>query len=163
MNRQEYNEMTTQERLEYNTALLEDGQEIAEDIPREELPTVFQDRQTNLWYQYNEELQVYDPMFHVPEDEKLQAGRYSMIRKDFLKEKKYPMYVSLLLKGELNRHCNELQKECIEMEMRLMKEMAAAEGLNSELQRTDWWKYAQGMQSLSARVQEIVMSELVYN
>ncbi|MBQ1389558.1 MAG: hypothetical protein IIY78_08015 [Clostridia bacterium] len=84
MNRQEYSEMTTQERLEYNMELLEDGQEIPEDIPREELPTVFQDRQTSLWYRYNEELKVYDPLLNLPKDEELQIGKYSTERRDYL-------------------------------------------------------------------------------
>ena len=84
MNRQEYSEMTTQERLEYNMELLEDGQEIPGDIPREELPTVFQDRQTSLWYRYNEELKVYDPLLNLPKDEELQIGKYSTERRDYL-------------------------------------------------------------------------------
>ena len=163
MTTQEYNEMTTQERLEYNTALLEDGQEIAEDIPREELPTVFQDRQTNLWYQYNEELKVYDPLLRLPEDEPLQIGKYAADRKEYLREQKYPMFVELLLKGELNKHCNAIRQECIAMEQQLMKQMAAAEGLNSELQSRSWTEYVQGMNNLKQRVTEIVMSELVYN
>ena len=163
MDRQEYSEITTQERLEYNTALLEGGQEIPEDIPREELPTVFQDRQTSLWYRYNEELKVYDPLLDLPKDEELQIGKYSTERRDYLREKKYPMFVELLLKGELNKHCNEIRQECIEMEQRLMKEMAVSEGLNSELQSRSWLEYAQGMNNLQQRVTEIVMNELIYN
>ncbi|MFR5875260.1 MAG: TnpV protein [Eubacterium sp.] len=93
----------------------------------------------------------------------LTMGRYSQMRKQFLKENHRVIYYNYLTKGTLQKHLSDIENRAKVMEEQLMKQMSEQEGLTEELKAADQMAWVQSMNNLKSRVQEIVMNEVVYS
>ena len=98
---------------------------------------------------------VMDPQ---PEGE---IGVWGWRRKRFLKEHRRGTYNGMLLKGTLTQHLIETNEAAQDMMDKLIKEMAAAEGVTESLKRRDQMAWVQRMNSIRARADEIVRAELI--
>ena len=100
---------------------------------------------------------VMDPQ---PEGE---IGIWGWRRKRFLKEHRKGTYNSMLLKGTLTQHLVEINETATEMTDRIVRQMAAAEGVTETLKRTDQMEWVRRMNNIRNRADEIVRTELIEN
>ena len=96
------------------------------------------------------------------EDANLPIGKYGLLRKSYLKEHKRGWYSSLLLTGKLDAHLAEIDHSCNERIELIMNQLARREGVTEALKATDQMTWVARMNSIRARAEEIVLSELVY-
>ena len=96
------------------------------------------------------------------EDADLPIGKYGLLRKRYLKEHKRGWYSSLLLTGKLNLYLAEIDRTCTERVELIMNQLARREGVTEALKASDQLGWVRGMNSIRARAEEIVLSELVY-
>ena len=96
------------------------------------------------------------------EDADLPIGKYGLLRKRYLKEHKRGWYTSLLLTGKLAAHLAEIDHSCNERIELIMNQLARREGVTEALKATDQMTWVARMNSIRARAEEIVLSELVY-
>ncbi|MDO4830732.1 MAG: TnpV protein [Clostridia bacterium] len=104
----------------------------------------------------------YLPDFALPEQPELIPGRYSRLRREYLKEHHKSIYYNYLTSCTLNEHLNDIQLRASEMEERLIKQMAASEGVTEDLKAKDMMSWVRKMNNIKNRVQEIVLTEVVY-
>lgn len=96
------------------------------------------------------------------EDADLPIGKYGLLRKSYLKEHKRGWYSSLLLTGKLDEHLAEIDHSCNERIELIMNQLARREGVTEALKAADQMTWVARMNSIRARAEEIVLSELVY-
>ena len=96
------------------------------------------------------------------EDADLPIGKYGLLRKRYLKEHKRGWYSSLLLTGKLDAHLAEIDRTCTERIELTLNPLAQREGVTEALKAADQMEWVRRMNSIRARAEEIVLSELVY-
>ena len=69
---------------------------------------------------------------------------------------------NLLTSGKLNSHLADIDKQAEDMFLRLVKQMAEAEGVTEALKAADPMEWVSRMNSIRSRAMEIVNSELIY-
>lgn len=89
-------------------------------------------------------------------------GKYGLLRKSYLKEHKRGWYSSLLLTGKLDAHLAEIALTCTERVELIMNQLAQREGVTEALKAADQMEWVRRMNSIRAKAEEIVLSELVY-
>ena len=102
------------------------------------------------------------PNLMMDEQPEGDIGVYGRMRKRFLKEHRKGTYNGMLLKGTLTQHLIETNEAAQDMMDKLVKEMAAAEGVTELLKRRDQMAWVQRMNSIRARADEIVRNDFIY-
>lgn len=103
------------------------------------------------------------PNLVLPKSENINLGRWSEIRRKYLKETQKSHYTTLLTTCNLDSHLSEIQTRAEEMEETLMKQISAQEGLTEQLKANDMMTWVQGMNNLKNRVREIILNEVIYS
>ena len=98
-----------------------------------------------------------------PEEANIRLGKWGMLHKDYLLKYKKVLFATLLAEGKLYQHCAEVEKQAREMFDTLVEQMKVAEGITEQLKEQDQIEWVSHMQSIEARVIEIVNLELIYN
>ena len=101
------------------------------------------------------------PALHL-EDADLSIGKYGLLRQRYLKEHKRGWYSSLLLTGKLDEHLAEIDHTCTERVELIMNQLARREGVTEALKASDQLEWVRRINSIRARAEKIVLSELVY-
>ena len=96
------------------------------------------------------------------EDTDPPIGKYGLLRKSYLKERKHGWYSSLLLTGKLDEHLAEIDHSCTERVELIMNQLARREGVTEALKAADQMEWVRRMNNIRASAEEIVLSELVY-
>ena len=102
------------------------------------------------------------PNLTLPEQPKVELGQYAQMRRKYLYRQRRILYTNLLTKGKLTKHLAEIEQTALEMEERLLKQMAAQEGVTEKLKAEDPMKWTRLMNNLRYSAQEIVQAELIY-
>ena len=102
------------------------------------------------------------PDLKLPDEEHYPIGKYGRIRLDYLKEHRPVIYNQLILSGKLYAHLGEIEQTCQERLDRMIPQMKAAEGVTEVLKATDQMEWVRRMNNIHNRVEEIVLTELVY-
>ena len=102
------------------------------------------------------------PNLTLPEQPKVELGQYAQMRRKYLYRQRRILYTNLLTKGKLTEHLAEIEQTALEMEERLLKQMAAQEGVTEKLKAEDPMKWTRLMNNLRHSAQEIVQAELIY-
>lgn len=79
----------------------------------------------------------------------------------YLKARRRMLYVNLLTSGALNSYLVDLDRQAEELFLRLVNQMAAAEGITETLKATDQMEWIRRMNSVGNRAAEIVSAELI--
>lgn len=79
----------------------------------------------------------------------------------YLKEHRRVRYTTLLTGGELNAYLADIDRRAEELFLRLVKQMADAEGITETLKASDQMEWVGRMNSIRDRVTEIVNNELI--
>ena len=69
---------------------------------------------------------------------------------------------NLLTSGKLNSHLADIDKQAEDMFLRLVKQMAEAEGVTEQLKADNQMEWVGRMNNIRSRAMEIVNSELIY-
>lgn len=102
------------------------------------------------------------PDITVPDEPEIHVGKYGSLRRNYLKEQHYGIFLSLLTKGKLNHHLKETQEEAQGRMEQIVSEMAKSQEVTEELKAKDQMMWLQLMNNIRQAAEEIVMSELVY-
>ena len=79
----------------------------------------------------------------------------------YLKEHHRVLYANLLTSGELNAYLADIDRQAEELFLRLVKQMADAEGITETLKASDQMEWVRRMNSVRSRATEIVNSDLI--
>ena len=80
----------------------------------------------------------------------------------YLKEHHRVHYANLLTSGELNAYLADIDRQAEELFLRLVKQMADAEGITETLKASDQMEWVRQMNSIRNRAMEIVNAELIF-
>ena len=90
-------------------------------------------------------------------------GLWGRRRLAYLKDHRQSLYYTLLLSGQLEEHLHAIDADAAAMADRLTAQLSRSEGLTEALKAADPLTWVQGMNSIQARVRELVNHELIYN
>ena len=90
-------------------------------------------------------------------------GLWGRRRLAYLKAHRRSLYNDLLLSGKLENHLHAIDANATDMADRLTAQLSRSEGLTDALKAADPMTWVQGMNSIQARVRELVNHELIYN
>lgn len=89
-------------------------------------------------------------------------GYWGMLRKEYMKNYKSGMYSYLLLTGKLDSYLADLNEQAQERFELIETQIRSAEGVTEELKACNPMEWVRQCNNVENRVQEIVLSELVY-
>ena len=90
-------------------------------------------------------------------------GLWGQRRLRYLKAHRPFLYDDLLLSGQLEQHLHAIDADATGMADRLTAQLSRAEGLTEALKAADPLAWVRRMNSIQARVRELVNSELIYS
>ncbi len=90
-------------------------------------------------------------------------GLWGRRRLAYLKNHRRPLYNDLLLSGKLENHLHAMDADATAMAEHLTAQLSRSEGLTESLKAADPLAWIQRMNSIRARVREMVNRELIYN
>ena len=90
-------------------------------------------------------------------------GLWGRRRLAYLKNHRRSLYNDLLLSGKLENHLHAIDADATDMADRLTVQLSVAEGLTEALKAADPLAWVGRMNSIRARVREIVNDELIYS
>ena len=80
----------------------------------------------------------------------------------YLKEHHRVRYANLLAGGELNAYLADIDRQAEELFLRLVSQMADAEGISETLKASDQMKWVRRMNNVRSRAFEIVEADIIY-
>ena len=90
-------------------------------------------------------------------------GLWGRRRLAYLKDHRPFLYDDLLLSGQLEQHLHAIDDDATAMAEHLTAQLSRAEGLTEALKAQDQMEWVRRMNSIQARVRELVNHELIYN
>lgn len=100
------------------------------------------------------------PDLDPPEAPKI--GKFGTMHHDYLRNHHRGIFDGMLLKGTLNAHLEEIDRQANEMMELLTTQMAKAEGVTEQLKAADQMAWVGAMNNIKNRAEEIVLHDLVY-
>ena len=105
----------------------------------------------------------YLPDLKLSEEEKqTNISVWGQRHRRYLKEHHRATYATLFTNGKLNSYLADIDRQAEEMFLRLVKQMAEAEGITETLKATDPMEWVGRMNNIRNKAMEIVNSELIY-
>ena len=89
-------------------------------------------------------------------------GVWGERRRQYLRKAKRPVYSAMLMRGTLNAHLEETDRQAEELLDRLTKQLAEREGVTEALKAENQMEWVRRMNSIRSRAEEIVFAELIY-
>ena len=80
----------------------------------------------------------------------------------YLKEHRRVFYANLLTSGKLNNYLADIDRQAEQLFLRLVKQIADAEGITETLKASDQMEWVRQMNSIRNRAAEIANNELIY-
>ena len=96
-----------------------------------------------------------------PEEEQKPIGIWGQRHRRYLKEHRRVRYANLLTSGKLNSYLVDIDRQAEELFLRLVKQMADAEGITETLKASDQMEWVGRMNSIRNRAAEVVNNELI--
>ena len=101
------------------------------------------------------------PDLKLPEETR-PIGKWGRMYRDYLKEHHPIQFNSLALSGNLRTYLADLYEQIQQRIETLIAQLKSSEGITEELKAADPMVWAQHMNNISARAEEIVREELIY-
>ena len=96
-----------------------------------------------------------------PEEER-PIGVWGQRHLRYLKEHRRVRYANLLTSGELNAHLADIDRQAEALFLRLVKQMADAEGITEKLKVSGQMEWVRQMNSCRDRASETVYHQVIY-
>ena len=90
-------------------------------------------------------------------------GKWGRMHRDYLKEHRPIQFSALVLSGSLWAYLVDLNDQAQQRMETLITQMQSAEGITETLKAADPTAWVQRMNSITARAEEIIREELIYN
>lgn len=90
-------------------------------------------------------------------------GLWGRRRLAYLKDHRQSLYYTLLLSGKLEEHLHTIDANATDMADRLTAQLSRAEGLTEALKAQDQMEWVRRMNSIQARVREIVSEKIIFS
>ena len=103
----------------------------------------------------------YYPMLEITEREEHKIGKYGPLHRDYIKQHKRGIYITLLTEGKINAYLHEIDVQANSMIEAIVANLAEERGIDEELKASDALKWAAEMNSIKASAEEIVLREVV--
>lgn len=100
------------------------------------------------------------PNLTAPENPKI--GRWGMLRHSYLRKYHNGLYTGMLMKGTLNSHLEEIDRQAKEMEQQLISQLAQQESVIERLKAENQMEWVARMNNIRHRADEIILNELIY-
>ena len=113
-----------------------------------------------LWYELHGG--CYLPCLTVSPEEQRPIGVWGQRRLRVLRQHRKVMYTELLTTGKLNGYLAELNNQAGEMFLRLVDQMAVAEGITEPNKAQNQMLWVQRMNNIRDRAEEVVNRDLIY-
>ena len=104
----------------------------------------------------------YYPKVTIPEQEPAHYGRYGLLHKQFLQEDRPLAYDTLLACGELVARLNQIDNIAQARYELLVQQMKEKQGITEELKARDPMAWVGAMNNIHSCVDEIILTEVVY-
>ena len=91
------------------------------------------------------------------------CNRFAAARRRYLREHKDGIYTGMLLKGTLNSHLEETDRQANEMLETMIAGMMKAEGVTESLKASNQMEWVRQMNSIYRRAEEQVLNDLIYS
>lgn len=105
----------------------------------------------------------YLPDLKLSEEEKqTNIGVWGQRHRRYLKEHHRSTYTTLFTNGKLNSYLADIDRQAEAMFLRLVKQMAEAEGVTEQLKADNQMEWVCRMNNIRNKAMEIVNSELIY-
>ena len=102
------------------------------------------------------------PDLKLPEETR-PIGKWGRMHRDYLNEHRPIQFNNLVLSGTLWAYLADLNEQAQQRMETLITQMISAEGITEELKAADPIVWTQQVNNISARAEEIVREELIYN
>ena len=102
------------------------------------------------------------PDLKLPEEEQQPIGVWGQRHRRYLKEHRRATYATLLTSGRLNSYLADIDRQAEEMFLRLVKQMAEAEGVTEQLKADNQMEWVGRMNNIRSRAMEMVNNDLIY-
>ena len=91
------------------------------------------------------------------------GGSRDQLHLRYIRQFKKSLYLDLFISGKLNAYLADIDAQAEDSFSRLVKEMAAREGVTEKLKSDDQMAWVQRMNNIRERATEIVNHDLIYN
>ena len=118
------------------------------------------DERTGLKYEFIGDYYLVVGDDEPEEDQPIGVGGQLHLR--YLKEHHRVLYANLLTSGELNAYLADIDRQAEELFLRLVKQMADAEGITETLKANDQMEWVGRMNSCRDRASETVYHQVIY-
>ena len=100
------------------------------------------------------------PDLKLPEEEQQPIGVWGQRHRRYLKEHRRTTYATLLTSAKLNSYLADIDRQAETMFLRLVKQMAEAEGVTEAANQMEW---VGRLNNIRHRAMEMVNNDLIYN
>ena len=102
------------------------------------------------------------PDLKLPEETR-PIGKWGRMHRDYLKEHHPTQFNALVLSGNLWTYLADLNEQAQQRMETLITKLKTTEGITEELKAIDPRVWTQRMNNITARAEEIIREELIYN
>ena len=102
------------------------------------------------------------PDLKLPEETR-PIGKWGRMHRDYLKEHRPIRFNNLVLSGNLWTYLADLNDQAQQRMETLITQLQSAEGITDALKAADPMGWTQCMNNITARAEEIIREELIYN
>ena len=102
------------------------------------------------------------PDLKLPEETR-PIGKWGRMHRKYLKEHHPVQFNNLVLSGNLGTYLADLNKQALQRMDTLIAQMQSAEGITETLKADDPIAWGQRRNNITARAEEIIREELIYN
>ena len=99
------------------------------------------------------------PDLEAPEAPRI--GKYGTMRHGYLRDHHRGIFDGMLLRGTLNAHLEQIDRQANEMMDRLTAQMAQSQGVTEQLKARDQMAWVAAMNNIRSSAEEIVTRELI--
>ena len=104
----------------------------------------------------------YYPMLEIAEQKEHKIGKYGLLHRDYIKQHKRGIYITLLTEGKINAYLHEIDVQANEMTETIVANLARERGIDEELKASDALKWVAEMNNIKASAEEIVLREVIF-
>ena len=119
------------------------------------------DESNGLWYELQGD--YYLPCLKLSEEKHQPIGIWGQRHYEYLRRNKRITLSSLQISGKLNGYLADIDRQAEEMFERLVKQMAAAEGITEQLKAADQMAWVGKMNSIRNQAIEIIETDIIYS
>lgn len=118
------------------------------------------DQNNGLWYELQGD--YYIPCLVLEETDTPPIGMWGRRYLSYLREHRPVLHTILVLSGKLHSYLAEVDNRATEMLDRLVKQMAAQQGVTEQLKAQDQMAWVQRMNNIRNAAEEIILQEVIY-